>query len=561
MSEEHSLPDLCPGISQLTEEISLMRSNSVLFSIISARLHPPNYRDLGRLAQKRLIPSDRKSANWVSEFGGGPLLRIARSNTSEESSYGVPNNLVQYARNPWTCITYIPSRFPVAAFHEPFLLLCSDCVCTLKCGHIARAMDPSDSSRTDAVHQVVIIGASYGGIPAAHGLLQQVFPALSHRNYKVIVIAPNDHFYWKIGAPRAIVNPAALPLEKVLLPIAAGFKQYPDDQYEFIHAYANAIDPIAKTVSTSVDRNVPYDSLVIASGTTFASSAWSTSNGLDALRRDITELHTKLPVASSILIGGGGAVGTETAGELADAYGGKKALILLSGSTQLLPRLNNKKVGKDAEARLSKLGVKVIHGLRVASYSKTADNRTSVKMSDGTEKIVDVYIEATGDRPNSSFVPEAWLDPRGLVKTDGATLRVDVPDLQNVYCIGSVGSYSDGSVLDIKFAMKALLESIRLDLIGKRETSTSSIASLDPIPPGWIAWLTRWLPFYGSAENGKRKFVYKKVQADMQFVPIGAKSGVGVLFGWRLPTMVVVKAKSKNYLIANAPKLVNGTDI
>lgn len=532
MSEEHSLPDLCPGISQLTEEISLMRSNSVLFSIISARLHPPNYRDLGRLAQKRLIPSDRKSANWVSEFGGGPLLRIARRgecNTSEESSYGVPNNLVQYARNPWTCITYIPSRFPVAAFHEPFLLLCSDCVCTLKCGHIARAMDPSDSSRTDAVHQVVIIGASYGGIPAAHGLLQQVFPALSHRNYKVIVIAPNDHFYWKIGAPRAIVNPAALPLEKVLLPIAAGFKQYPDDQYEFIHAYANAIDPIAKTVSTSVDRNVPYDSLVIASGTTFASSAWSTSNGLDALRRDITELHTKLPVASSILIGGGGAVGTETAGELADAYGGKKALILLSGSTQLLPRLNNKKVGKDAEARLSKLGVKVIHGLRVASYSKTADNRTSVKMSDGTEKIVDVYIEATGDRPNSSFVPEAWLDPRGLVKTDGATLRVDVPDLQNVYCIGSVGSYSDGSVLDIKFAMKALLESIRLDLIGK--------------------------------QNGKRKFVYKKVQADMQFVPIGAKSGVGVLFGWRLPTMVVVKAKSKNYLIANAPKLVNGTDI
>lgn len=393
-------------------------------------------------------------------------------------------------------------------------------------------MASSDLSKVDNVHEIVIIGASYGGIPVAHGLLQQVFPVLAtsaKRKYKVVLIAPNDHFYWKVGAPRTIANPNALPLDKVLLPIADGFRRYPNDQYEFIYAFAKSIDPNTRTVYTSIDKNVHYDSLVIASGTTFASSAWSTSNGLDKLRADLAELHTKIPAASSILVGGGGAVGVETAGELADAYGGKKELTLLSGSTQLLPRLKNKKLGKDAEARLTKSGVKVIHGLRVTSYKTGADNRTSLTWSDGTEKIVDVYIEATGDRPNSSFVPESWLNPKGFIRTDGATLRVDVPDLQNVYCVGAVGSYSDGSLLDIKFALKALLESIRSDLIGK--------------------------------QSGKRKFVYKKIQSDMQLVPLGAKSGVGVLFGYKVPALLVVMAKSKDFMIGSAAKLVNGTDI
>ena len=423
-------------------------------------------------------------------------------------------------------------------------------------------MGSLDASAPTDIYQVVIIGASFGGIPTAHGLLKQIFPNLAasqKKKYKVVLISPNDHFYYKIGAPRMIVKPEALPLEKLLLPIAEGFKHYSKDQYEFIQAYATSIDADAKAVLTSTNRNIHYDSLVIATGTTCATPAWSTSEGLDALRADLAELHQKIPAATSILVAGGGAVGTETAGELAEAFGGKKELTILSGSAQLLPRLQTKSVGKDAEARLSKLGVKVVHGVRVTSYSKTGDNKTSLKLDDGTERVVDVYIEATGDRPNSKFIPEAWLNPKGFVKTDGRTLRLDVPDVQNVYCIGTVGSYSDGSVLDIKFAMKALLETLRLDLSGKRESSSSSIASLDTTPPGWISWLTSWVPFYGSTESGTRKIFYKKVQSDMQLVPIGAKQGVGVVFGWKLPSFAVVMAKSKDYMVGEAPKLVQGT--
>lgn len=411
------------------------------------------------------------------------------------------------------------------------------------------------------VHQVVIIGASFGGLTTAQGLLKDVLPAVSSarkQKFKVVMIGPNDLFYWKIAAPRVIVKPDVLPIEKLLLPIADAFKQYPTDQFEFIRASATSIDPTQKTVFTSIGDSVHYDSLVIASGTTFSTSAWTISNGVDALRASVAEINEQLPRATSILVAGGGAVGTETAGEVADVYGGKKDITLLSGSIQLLPRLKNKNVGKDAEARLTKLGVKVIHDIRVTSHNKMADGKTTLKLSDGTEKVVDVYVQATGDRPNNSFVPEAWLDAKGFVKTDGPTLRVDVPNLENVYCVGSVGSYSDGSLFAIKNAMKSLMESMRLDLMGKRETSSSVIASSDPTSRGWINWLTSWIPFYGSTENGPRKIFYKTMP-DTQLVPIGLKQGVAVAFGWKLPGLVTVMAKSKDFMLGNAPKVLAGT--
>lgn len=45
----------------------------------------------------------------------------------------------------------------------------------------------------------------------------------------------------------------------------------------------------------------------------------------------------------------------------------------------------------------------------------------------------------------------------------------------------------------------------------------------------------------------------------MQFVPIGPTQGVGIAFGWRLPSFVVKMVKSKEFFINDAPKLIQGT--
>ncbi|KAF1989334.1 AMID-like mitochondrial oxidoreductase [Aulographum hederae CBS 113979] len=378
-------------------------------------------------------------------------------------------------------------------------------------------------------HSIVIIGASFGGIPTAHGLLKDVLPAVAattNTEYKVTMISSSEYFYWKVGAPRVIVNPASLPVEKALVPIPENFKVY-GDKFEFVKATVTALDPSSKSVTTDTGASVHYDSLIIASGTSFSSPLWSVSAGSDKTKAALDDIHARLPEAKTVLVAGGGAAGVETAGELGQLYGGQKDITLLSGTKQLLNGLNNKAVGKDAEARLSKMKVTTVHDVRVETAT-TESNQTVLLLANGETKNVDIYIEATGDKPNSQFVPQEWLNERNYVKTDPGTLRLDVADVPGVYVFGSVGSYSNGSILDTKFALKPLLESIKLDLSGK-----------EPGP--------------------RTKGIYKKVTSDMQFVPVGPTGGVGAVFGYKIPSFMVKMIKAKDFMIGQVPKLMDGT--
>lgn len=324
-----------------------------------------------------------------------------------------------------------------------------------------------------APHTVVVIGASFGGLPIAHALLKDVFPTAG-KPCKLVLINPSEEFYWKIGSPRSITRPDKLPMDKVLLNFLPTFSKY-GAQFEFIKGKASQIDPATRTVSTDTGASVHYDQLVIASGTYFDNDLWSTARGTDALRNEVNSLHAALPNAQTVVVGGGGPAGVETAGELGEAYGGKKEIIIYSGAESLLSRLQNKKTGASSQAMLEKMGVKVIHNVLIKDVQKQG-HQTVLTLSNGETKTVDVYIGATGDKPNSSYVPKAWLNERGKVLTDPNTLRVTAEGAQGVYCCGSVGSYSDGSILDTKLAYTAAVESVKLDMAGT--------SKLNPIPTG-----------------------------------------------------------------------------
>lgn len=314
-----------------------------------------------------------------------------------------------------------------------------------------------------ATHTVVVIGASFGGLPVAHALLKDVLPTCG-KDYKLVLINPSEEFFFKVGAPRAVTRPDMLPLDKALLNFLPTFQQY-GDKFQFIKGKATAIEPAARTVSTNTGDSIHYDQLVIASGTIFDNDLWSTARGSEALVAEIKNLQSKLPNASSILIAGGGPTGTETAGELGEAYGGKKEITLLSGSDRLLSRLQNQKPSQSAQSMLEKMGVNVIHNVRVTATQKEGEKQV-LTLSNGETKTVDVYIGAAGDKPCSSFVPKEWLNEQNKVKTDPNTLRVDAPEARGVYCVGSVASYSDGGILDTKMAYTACVESVKLDLSG-----------------------------------------------------------------------------------------------
>lgn len=45
----------------------------------------------------------------------------------------------------------------------------------------------------------------------------------------------------------------------------------------------------------------------------------------------------------------------------------------------------------------------------------------------------------------------------------------------------------------------------------------------------------------------------------MQFVPIGSQGGVGIAFGYKLPSFMVKMAKAKDFMIGRAAQTLEGS--
>lgn len=109
----------------------------------------------------------------------------------------------------------------------------------------------------------------------------------------------------------------------------------------------DSTDARSRSVLLNTGRVLQYDALVICSGSDVPSHLWPNSSlGEGEVERKIAEVNERVRKARTILIAGGGAVGVETAGELADMFAGKsraaasedhrKEITLLSGGEGLL---------------------------------------------------------------------------------------------------------------------------------------------------------------------------------------------------------------------------------
>ena len=173
-------------------------------------------------------------------------------------------------------------------------------------------------------HNIIIVGANFGGIGVAHYLLRHTIPLLESQNhksttYKVTLISPSTHFFFKIAAPRIVVDSTLNTESKGFQPIANGFKEYPSDRFALLVGSAVGLDEAQKIVTVeppkpSAVTSVAYDTLVIATGTTSTSALWTLHGSHEKTVNAFKDLHQSLPSANSILIAGGGPAGTETAG-------------------------------------------------------------------------------------------------------------------------------------------------------------------------------------------------------------------------------------------------------
>ena len=399
-------------------------------------------------------------------------------------------------------------------------------------------------------YDIVILGGNFGGGGVAHYLLKHTLPALAalapSTSYRVTIVSQSAYYYSKPAAPRVLVQPEVLTATTETpdrVPLTEIFAQYPAEQVSIVHGTATSIDPAARTVAvTKADgatTSQRYDSLVLATGTTPLSPLWT----LDPAAH--RALVAALPHAQTILIAGGGPVGVESAGELAQHYPSAN-ITLLSGGARVL-HLLSEKTSRKAEGLLTGAGVKVVHGVKVTE-SKTVDGAAdeedvstarTVTLSNGETKTVDLYLNATGGIVNTGYLPKAWLDERGKVReTDFRVAAADAGG--RVYAVGDVAASSQGGIFDIMAGVRPTARAVGLDIAqkaiaeGKARTKEASDKAFEPAP-------------------------FKPMRLS-QIVPVGSKGGAGQLMGWSLPSWAVWLIKSRHFFIPDVKKRAHGSE-
>ena len=196
------------------------------------------------------------------------------------------------------------------------------------------------------------------------------------------------------------------------------------------HCEATAIDRTAKTVTVrNADGSaeaLPYDRLLLATGSRpiripipgLPDERVFTLNALS----DMDRLIAAARGAKSALVVGGGAIGVETAENLA-----RRGLrtTLVEKAPNILPAMLDPEMATWATDALAETGVGIRTGRTVAAWANDV-----ATLDDGATVPADLVVMALGVRPNAALAQAAGLDlgPRGHIKVN-TYLQTSDPDI------------------------------------------------------------------------------------------------------------------------------------
>ncbi|KAJ5337638.1 hypothetical protein N7452_004366 [Penicillium brevicompactum] len=392
---------------------------------------------------------------------------------------------------------------------------------------------------------ILILGGSYAGISSAHYILKHVIPSLPDKeDYQVTLVSISSQLLCRSACPRALISDDLLPQDKLFVDITKQFKQYSINSFHFANRKVISLDHNNRSVSIRLTDEtqtvLPFYALIIATG----ASTPSPLHGLrhkdeTSLRESWNSFREALPGAKHIVIAGGGPTAIETAGELGEYLNGRAGwftsklekprvnITVVTSGAQILPTLRQSLAIK-AEKFLAQLGVTVIKNNRVqaveppnAGLEEALISKASVTLADGKIIQADLYIPATGTKPNTDFVNDALLKD-GRVETNMSTLRVDKAG-PRIYAIGDVTSCARPGVHNILSAVPVVAANLKRDLLSAGEDR-----------------------------------IYKEDISETQVVPIGQSKGVGAAMGYQLPSWLVWLIKGRDYWLWTTEKLWSG---
>ncbi|MGJ8584098.1 MAG: NAD(P)/FAD-dependent oxidoreductase [Marinosulfonomonas sp.] len=332
--------------------------------------------------------------------------------------------------------------------------------------------------------KILIIGGGYGGARVAQDLAKSGFA-------DVTLVDRKEYFEVTYSTLRTLVDPTMGDRARM---------KYSDLlNCTYVQGQVSELRPNEAVLEDG--KTLPFDYAVVATGSSYRSLPITkpTEQVTLAGRKDqFAKAHEQLDSAASVLIIGGGPVGVELAGEIADQYP-EKSITLAQGPDRLLASLQPK-ASKLAEDHLQSLGVSVLLNTRMSE-------------TDEAYQKADVVYNSVGQTPNTALMQAHFassVTDQGLVKVD-ETLRV----------VGTYNLYALGDCSDAPGMKLGYLADVQGALLAKN---------------------------IAAAVNGKPAKPYKKAP-EMAMVPIGRSKGFV-----QLPFMVttfrpLVNMKQKDMFI------------
>jgi nitrite reductase (NADH) large subunit len=287
--------------------------------------------------------------------------------------------------------------------------------------------------------EVVVVG----GGPAAHRFVDAIRSRDPEGRVRLTVIAEEAHLpYDRVALSKRLDGVADL----TLVPAT----HWTSDLVSLrTSERAESFDPDARTVSTSTGAVIPYDELVLATGSSAPvpdipgaqhARVYRTIDDIDFFTAEVERLATVLGRPARVVVAGGGLLGLEAAGGLHRL--GAEAAVVHSGSWLMSAQLDEG-AGQALGRLILAQGIALHLGTRPRRLDLSADGRTvvGVTFTSGQRVAADLVIFAIGISPRDELARTAGLElgSRGGVAI-GPECATSVP---HVWAIGEVAAFED----------------------------------------------------------------------------------------------------------------------
>lgn len=265
--------------------------------------------------------------------------------------------------------------------------------------------------------KILVIGGGFAGARVTQDLARAGFTDIT-------LIDKKDYFEVTYATMRAVAQPELGQRSR---------RAYADFiNGEFVQDVVDELTP-TNAIFANGER-LKFDIAVVATGSsypTFPIGKSQDSMTLADRNAEVASAHDKLGAAQNVLIIGGGIVGVELAGEIADHYPDKSVTLAHAGG-RLLEELKPK-AGKIAAEKLEDLGV-------------TIHCNTMVEEGDEHHSKADLIYTCIGLKPNTSLVTHNFpssLDANARLIVDG---RFRVEGTENLYALGDCANVPEGKL-------------------------------------------------------------------------------------------------------------------